>query len=75
MSELTTSPTAGTAAKPRRAGRFSRLLSSISLLRESPIGMIGAFLVLFWVTLAVLAPVLPLFDPLAQSPGSCSSPF
>ena len=68
MGELTTSPTAGTAAQPRRAGRLSRIVS-ISLLRESPVGMIGAFLVLFWVTLAVLAPVLPLFDPLAQSPG------
>jgi peptide/nickel transport system permease protein len=75
MSELTTSPTAGAAAKPRRVGRFSRLLSSISLLRESPIGMIGAFLVLFWVTLAVLAPVLPLFDPLAQSPGFLLKPI
>ena len=74
MSELTTSPTAATAAPPRRAGRFGRLLASISLLRESPIGMIGAFLVLFWVTLAVLAPVLPLFDPLAQSPGFLLKP-
>ena len=75
MSELTTSPTAATAAPPRRAGRFGRLLASISLLRESPIGMIGAFLVLFWVTLAVLAPVLPLFDPLAQSPGFLLKPI
>jgi peptide/nickel transport system permease protein len=75
MSELTTSPTAGTAAQPRRAGRLSRLFSSISLLRESPVGMIGAFLVLFWVTLAVLAPVLPLFDPLAQSPGFLLKPI
>ena len=75
MSELTTSPTAATAAPPRRAGRFGRLLAAISLLRESPIGMIGAFLVLFWVTLAVLAPVLPLFDPLAQSPGFLLKPI
>lgn len=75
MSELTTSPTAGTAAHPRRAGRLSRIVSSISLLRESPVGMIGAFLVLFWVTLAVLAPVLPLFDPLAQSPGFLLKPI
>jgi peptide/nickel transport system permease protein len=75
MSELTTTPTAGTAAQPRRASRFSRIVSSISLLRESPIAMIGAFLVLFWVTLAVLAPVLPLFDPLAQSPGFLLKPI
>ena len=47
MSELTTSPTAATAAPPRRAGRFGRLLASISLLRESPIGMIGLSLLLF----------------------------
>jgi peptide/nickel transport system permease protein len=52
-----------------RQGGFRRLVRSIGLLRESRIGMIGAFLVLFWVVMAVFAPVLPLQDPLEQSRG------
>ena len=32
-------------------------------LRESPMAMLGLALVLFWVVLALLAPVLPLLDP------------
>lgn len=36
----------------------------LSLLRESPVGMVGAALVLFWVIMAIIAPLLPLYDPL-----------
>lgn len=53
-------------ARPPLAGRPSALSSfwrAVLLLRESPIGMIGAALLLFWVTMAILAPVLPLADP------------
>lgn len=39
-------------------------IHAVGLLRESWIGMIGAALVLFWITMAILAPVLPLYDPL-----------
>ena len=35
----------------------------MALLRESPIGMLGAAILLFWVLMAVLAPILPLHDP------------
>ncbi|WP_374311941.1 ABC transporter permease [Dongia sp.] len=35
----------------------------IRLLKESPVGMIGAFLVLFWVIVAIFAPLLSPFDP------------
>ena len=44
-------------------GRFFMLLT------ESPIGAIGLGIVLFWVTLALLAPLLPLYDPNAQFSG------
>src|SRR5262245_11833783 len=74
MSELTTTPTAATAAKPARAGRFSRRVRAIWRRRESPVGMVGALLVLFWVSLAVVAPVLALFDALAQSAGFLLEP-
>jgi peptide/nickel transport system permease protein len=35
----------------------------LSLLRESPIGIVGAFLVLFWVAIAILAPLIAPSDP------------
>jgi len=50
-------PTAGYGAALWRA------LKSFGLLRESWVGMVGAFLVLFWVMVAILAPLLATFDP------------
>lgn len=61
--------TTATPAAPVRQSGLRRLVRSVGLLRESRVGMIGAFLVLFWILLALLAPVLPLQDPLAQSRG------
>jgi len=51
------------APSPGRA--LVRALRSFALLRESPVGMVGAALILFWVVVALLAPVLAPFDPLA----------
>ena len=42
---------------------LARTLGVVSLLGESPIGMLGALLVLFWVIIAALAPVLAPFGP------------
>jgi peptide/nickel transport system permease protein len=50
-------PTAGYGAALWRA------LKSLGLLRESWVGMVGAFLVLFWVVVAILAPWLAPFEP------------
>jgi peptide/nickel transport system permease protein len=50
-------PTAGYGAALWRG------LKSIGLLRESWVVMVGAFLVLFWVLVAILAPLLAPFDP------------
>ncbi|MBF0276192.1 MAG: ABC transporter permease [SAR324 cluster bacterium] len=36
----------------------------MGLLRESPIAMLGAALVMFWVVMAIIAPILPLHSPL-----------
>jgi ABC-type dipeptide/oligopeptide/nickel transport system permease subunit len=44
---------------------FMRAIKSFALLRESPIGMVGAGLVLFWVLVAIFAPLLAPHDPLA----------
>jgi peptide/nickel transport system permease protein len=54
-----------------------RVLKSFGLLRESWVGMIGAFLVLFWVLVAIFAPLIAQFDPNASimpfaKPGTMS---
>lgn len=41
-------------------------LRSLALLSESPVGLIGVSLVLFWVLVALFAPFLAPYDPLAQ---------
>ena len=48
---------------PRRDSIVRRTVRGIGLMRESPIGMIGLLLVLFWVVMAILAPLLPLYPP------------
>ena len=48
---------------PAAPSRLESFLGALALLRESPIGMLGALILLFWVTMAVLAPILPLHDP------------
>ncbi|HJR22178.1 MAG TPA: ABC transporter permease, partial [Dongiaceae bacterium] len=45
------------------AGAVSRTWARVSLLRESPVGMIGAALVLFWVLAAIFAPWISPYDP------------
>ena len=40
-----------------------RAFYAIGLLRESWVGMLGAFLVLFWVLMAVFAPIFAPYDP------------
>ncbi|WP_457554108.1 ABC transporter permease [Desulfobacula sp.] len=43
-----------------------RVIKSFGLLKESWVGMIGAFLVLFWVLVAIFAPLITHFDPNAS---------
>ena len=45
------------------AGAVSRTWARISLLRESPVGMVGAALVLFWILVAIFAPWISPYDP------------
>ena len=48
---------------PRRRAPLPGWLRSILLLRESPFGMVGAFLVTFWIVMAIGAPWFAPFDP------------
>lgn len=59
---------------PRPSG-LTRFVKSLGLLRESPVGMIGAGIVLAWALAAIFAPLLAPFDPNAtivpfQRPGA-----
>ncbi len=58
MAEETVSP-------PRPDSGLVRFFKATLLLRESWVGMIGAGLVLFWVVVALLAPVISPFSPTA----------
>ena len=42
---------------------FVRALKSFALLRESGVGMTGVALILFWVLVAIFAPLIATFDP------------
>jgi len=42
---------------------LARALRSFALLRESWVGMVGASLVLFWVAVALFAPLIAPFEP------------
>jgi peptide/nickel transport system permease protein len=57
------------------AGKLTRTWSQIRLLRESPIGMVGLFLVLFWVLVAILAPVISPASPTAQDLDALLDPL
>lgn len=58
---------ASTTTSPPLRSRLWGALRAVALLRESTFGMIGALIVLFWILMAVLAPVLPLYGPLDSS--------
>jgi peptide/nickel transport system permease protein len=45
------------------AGALTRTWAQVRLLRESPVGMVGAFLVLFWVLVAIFAPWISPYNP------------
>ena len=48
---------------PRAKRALPGWLRTLSLLRESPVGMVGLFLVLFWVFVAIFAPWIAPFGP------------
>ena len=60
MSEATINT--ATEAKNPVSG-LRRVFMMIGLLRESPAGMVGAFLVSFWVLVAIFAPLISPFEP------------
>jgi peptide/nickel transport system permease protein len=61
-------------ATMENTGTVSQLWARVRLLRESPVGMIGAFLVLFWVLVAIFAPIISPHDPNANNMDALSDP-
>jgi peptide/nickel transport system permease protein len=55
--------TDATMPTPTVAAAAVRALRSFGLLRESWVGMIGAGLIVFWVVMALLAPLIAPFEP------------
>jgi len=51
---------------PKPPSAIRQFLKGVGLIRESWIGTVGLVILLFWASMAILAPVLPLFDPNAQ---------
>ena len=54
------------AATPQRQSPLTGVLKSALLLRESLVGAVGALILLFWVFVALFAPLLAPYDPIAQ---------
>jgi len=53
-------------SRTRRAGAGRRLWDSFSVIRGSRVAMIGLTIVVFWILVAILAPVIAPHSPLAQ---------
>ena len=58
-----TNATATTLPAPTFGAALLKAIKSIGLLRESWVGMVGAALVVFWVLMAIFAPLLSPCDP------------
>ncbi len=60
--------TAAAVALPSQTfgGALMRTLKSFGLLRESWVGMVGAALIIFWVLIAIFAPLISPFEPNAH---------
>jgi peptide/nickel transport system permease protein len=56
------------------AGSISRTWARVRLLRESPVGIIGALLVAFWVLVAIFAPWISPYNPNANDMDALIDP-
>jgi peptide/nickel transport system permease protein len=66
--------TAGRPAAGTSPSGVKRTLRAIGLLRESKAAIIGVLLILFWVAMALFAPVLAPYDPLEMDYASLGNP-
>ncbi len=57
-----------------RPGFLTRTWDRVRLLKESPVGMVGAFLVVFWILVAILAPWIAPHDPNESNMDALTDP-
>jgi peptide/nickel transport system permease protein len=62
------------AAVSESAGAVNRTWGRIRLLGESPVGMVGAFLVAFWILVAIFAPLISPYGPNANDMDALIDP-
>jgi peptide/nickel transport system permease protein len=74
MTEQTFPQAAPIAAGPPRRGWIRRHLGPLLLLGESPVAMTGVAVVVFWVVVALLAPLLAPYDPNANDYAALAAP-
>jgi peptide/nickel transport system permease protein len=60
--------------KEARRQRWRRRWESVSIIFRSRVAVIGLSLVIFWILVAIFAPVLAPHDPLAQDSSAINSP-
>jgi peptide/nickel transport system permease protein len=60
-------------SRTRRASAGRRLWETLAVIRGSRVAMIGLIIVVFWVLVAILAPVIAPHDPLAQDSGAINT--
>ena len=60
-------------SRTRRASVGRRLWDALAVIRGSRVAMIGLIIVVFWVLVAILAPVIAPHDPLAQDSGAINT--
>jgi peptide/nickel transport system permease protein len=58
----------------QRPGFLTRTWFRVRLLKESPIGMVGTFLVVFWIAVAILAPFIAPHDPNESNMDALADP-
>ncbi len=75
MTDTTTSTPTEKSRTPTATTGWGRFWKTFGLLRESPVGMFGLALVVFWVSIAIFVDLLPLQDPLAQTRGGTNLPM
>ena len=69
VAETTSGKAAGT-----RGGALRRLWEGVSIIFRSGVGTVGLVIILFWILVAVFAPALAPYDPLAQDSSSINQP-
>lgn len=51
---------------PVSGSTLRKIAAALSLLKQSPVALVGAGLILFWVLMAIFAPLVAPFDPVQQ---------